>query len=954
MALANLNINVNANVSNVVNAMADVRAVTNASMIGSSAAVNNFQKDFARDAAAINAKSKEVGAEMGASSVAVTKAAQVSAESISGIAAAADASIAGVKELSRGLDAAGKEIKKAIGPEAAAQVKSVTDGLKDFVESRVAIAAVGVAFGAVAAGIAAAGFAAYHAAGIIKDTAGFMKGLIFTGESYKSANIDALIATNDKVIDLQKNLQLAAQDANAMNDALSRLGINKADITTVAGNVDNVIRGGNTSELDRLGVAWKDKDPSTIIANAKKVLDEYTEGWDRNSAAVALGLGSYDQMNNYLKVNQQELQNSKQRLDEYGLGIGPETQEAVKRYQAAILLFNNETRLMGEGFKRVVADNVMPILTNFAGYLKDGWPSVVNFFRGITAQFTSILLGLDSAAYIAIKGTIASLTSFVDVTEGIVLAIGKLATGDIKGAQDELKKGWSNAGKTMATAGDDMVKHAENTVKALKLAWAFDDRSNPLGMKPPKGKTFTKPTVDEEPAAVADQSDLWAKVHSKYLEYLKSYNATAAEMVKTAAAEQLLINQQSYEWGLVDFKTYLDTKRNYSERAVLDEIRLKKEEIQTYADEIAKYKGDTDAKGALAYTEALKKEQDAKTQLVTLEGKLGELRLKNNNEATKGDYQQAARFQNLAAQIMEITGCYEEAAEARAAFEKQSPEYTGASPAEQSLRDSLSQYSVSQARARALDNNVMRPSQNLRSVLGGENFGSQYADATAQFEKERQDLQAQYDAKLLMETEFNAKMIQAKELYSAQQTAINLSMAESVTGIMKQAFADSKEMQIAAMVIEKAIAIARIIMNTEVAASAVEGIPYVGAVQAAAVRARGYISIGMVAASGVIEGIQLAGQRADGGPVSGGATYLVGERGPELFTPKTSGAIIPNDRLTGGGVTIQQTFSITGVAADLTANMKTIAKQAGEEAKAAILNSMNRGGSYALASGRMR
>ena len=954
MALANLNINVNANVSNVVNAMADVRAVTNASMIGSSAAVSNFQKDFARDAAAINAKSKEMGAEMGASSVAVTKAAQVSAESISGISAAADASIAGVKELSKGLDAAGQEMKKAIGPEAAAQIKSTTDQVEQFVATRVAIAAVGLALGAVAATAVAVGVAAYHAGG-------FLKGLV-TGESYKSANIDALIATNDKVIDLQKSLQLAAQDANAMNDALSRLGINKADITTVAGNIDNVIRGGNTSELDRLGVEWKDKDPSTIIANAKKVLDEYTEGWDRNSAAVALGLGSYDQMNNYLRVNQQELQNSKQRLDEYGLGIGPETQEAVKRYQAAILLFNNETRLMGEGFKRVVADNVMPILTNFAGYLKDGWPSVVNFFRGITAQFSSILLGLDSAAYIAIKGTIASLTSFVDVTEGIVLAIGKLATGDIKGAQDELKKGWSNAGKTMATAGDDMVRHAENTVKALKLAWAFDDRSNPLGMKPPKGKTFIKPPKDEEPAAVADQSDLWAKVHSKYLEYLKSYNATAAEMVKTAAAEQLLINQQSYEWGLVDFKTYLDTKRNYSERAVLDEIRLKKEEIQTYADEVAKYKNDTDAKGALAYTEALKKEQDAKTQLVTLEGKLGDLRLKNNNEATKGDYQQAARFQNLAAQIMEITGRYEEAAEARAAFEKQSPEYTGASSAEQSLRDSLAQYSVSQARARALDNNVMRPSQNLRSVLGGENFGSQYADATAQFEKERQDLQAQYDAKLLMETEFNAKMIQAKELYSAQQTAINLSMAESTVGILKQAFADNKAMMIVALVAEKAIAIARIMMNTEVAASAAiaasamipVGGAAIGAAQAAAIRAQSYVSIAMVVGSGVLEGIQLAGQRADGGPVSGGATYLVGERGPELFTPKTSGAIIPNDRLTGGGVTIQQTFSITGVAADLTANMKTIAKQAGEEAKAAILNSMNRGGSYALASGRMR
>ena len=42
------------------------------------------------------------------------------------------------------------------------------------------------------------------------------------------------------------------------------------------------------------------------------------------------------------------------------------------------------------------------------------------------------------------------------------------------------------------------------------------------------------------------------------------------------------------------------------------------------------------------------------------------------------------------------------------------------------------------------------------------------------------------------------------------------------------------------------------------------------------------------------------GGKASGGPVAGGTTYLVGEEGPELFTPHRSGYIIPNDELTGG------------------------------------------------------
>jgi hypothetical protein len=54
------------------------------------------------------------------------------------------------------------------------------------------------------------------------------------------------------------------------------------------------------------------------------------------------------------------------------------------------------------------------------------------------------------------------------------------------------------------------------------------------------------------------------------------------------------------------------------------------------------------------------------------------------------------------------------------------------------------------------------------------------------------------------------------------------------------------------------------------------------------------------------------GGKAAGGPVSGGTTYLVGEKGPELFTPGSSGTIIPNNRLSkgaGGGSVINITVN---------------------------------------------
>ena len=39
---------------------------------------------------------------------------------------------------------------------------------------------------------------------------------------------------------------------------------------------------------------------------------------------------------------------------------------------------------------------------------------------------------------------------------------------------------------------------------------------------------------------------------------------------------------------------------------------------------------------------------------------------------------------------------------------------------------------------------------------------------------------------------------------------------------------------------------------------------------------------------------------ADGGTVTGGRTYLVGERGPELFTAGRTGTITPNNAMSGG------------------------------------------------------
>ncbi len=59
------------------------------------------------------------------------------------------------------------------------------------------------------------------------------------------------------------------------------------------------------------------------------------------------------------------------------------------------------------------------------------------------------------------------------------------------------------------------------------------------------------------------------------------------------------------------------------------------------------------------------------------------------------------------------------------------------------------------------------------------------------------------------------------------------------------------------------------------------------------------LGIATIAASQLLK--NFGGARAEGGPVSGNKTYLVGERGPELFVPNVAGTIVPNDELPSFG-----------------------------------------------------
>ena len=96
----------------------------------------------------------------------------------------------------------------------------------------------------------------------------------------------------------------------------------------------------------------------------------------------------------------------------------------------------------------------------------------------------------------------------------------------------------------------------------------------------------------------------------------------------------------------------------------------------------------------------------------------------------------------------------------------------------------------------------------------------------------------------------------------------------------------------------------------------------------------------------------LSGGRATGGPVTAGKTYMVGEKGPELFTARTNGRIIPNNQM-GGGINVTNNLTINSDnAAAVRSEVINMLPMIKEASKSAVLEASRRGGAFANSLGR--
>lgn len=223
----------------------------------------------------------------------------------------------------------------------------------------------------------------------------------------------------------------------------------------------------------------------------------------------------------------------------------------------------------------------------------------------------------------------------------------------------------------------------------------------------------------------------------------------------------------------------------------------------------------------------------------------------------------------------------------------------------------------------------IKAEQNKLKIL--EELGKSEIQLTEDIERRREELVEQHTERL-------------KKLYEAQAITLvrsgqNMfdSLAEAAetfggrqSGVYKAMFAASKAFAIAESIIK---------IQQGIANAASLPFPANLAAMASVVAATANI----VSTIGAVK-LELSGKRAAGGLVSSGGSYLVGERGPEIFSPSSAGTIIPNNRMGGGMKVIVNNFAGVKVeAAESQENGERVLSIAIRRAKAEIASDLREG-----------
>ena len=267
------------------------------------------------------------------------------------------------------------------------------------------------------------------------------------GKFFKEAIADTAAFYKEAAV-LGRQMGTSANEAAQLGIAIKGVGGSTETFGEAATMLTRQIRA-NEDAVKKMGLATRDadgnyRDTKTLMMDAISVLNQYKEGTDRNLAAqVLFGRGAAN-LGPILRLNNDMLEEAKEKQEALGLVITKEGQEKVAAYRTAMI----EVKEVLEGLSVTIGSAVMPLFTQMAQWFADVGPAVVTVFRKV----------MDVLAF-AIQSVIDVVKLLWEATSSVFQTIASLA-------QDYIG---TNAVSAFLT-WDNVIKVVKITLLSIKEA----------------------------------------------------------------------------------------------------------------------------------------------------------------------------------------------------------------------------------------------------------------------------------------------------------------------------------------------------------------------------------------------------------------------------------------------------------------------------------------------------
>ncbi len=496
---------------------------------------------------------------------------------------------------------------------------------------------------------------------------------IVTGQAFKNDDIDALSKRVDAYEKLGIQLGLNATKAQVLAEAFERLKVAQAPVSqdsyTKAGNELQKLAKDKDKEgaslFKSIGVGSADQlSQKELIDQTAVALKNYTNEKDRQAAADRIGIVNATAYVAAVDAVNGELNASRAELQQYNLLLGQDGADALVAYEKQVAEFSRNGSLTLQGFKQVIVDALMPILTDLAEFFKDGLPGAVAVFRDLIKGVVETFHGLVFTTYLVTESILGTIKSVSQGVMGLARAIKLAMTGDFTGAWTALKDGGAKAVGELGNSLDNINQRVLDTNKKIRLISDGGGGGGEAKARP-KAIDLTKEVTPKANTGAAGRSE--RDPEGARLAVLRAQLEAQIKLIKDALQREEKTLDYAYDQGLVSITDYYVRRRSITEIGIDQEIAIKQKEIE--ASKLVEAKEGLDEVKRLQVTA---KRITTEADLVVLQRKRADVAVDTERAVKKATDEYAKSINDLKVKLTELSGVEQRtAAERVAAIEKE-------------------------------------------------------------------------------------------------------------------------------------------------------------------------------------------------------------------------------------------------------------------------------------------